>query len=296
MSLRDYIQGRRKGRDINRLERRAMQDRLLADALDGYDKVKGDHIGWIEELQKQISQRTHSKNNDLRNWSIVASFLLVIALGSYLFLRDIHLQDKYIVVQNKKPEIKLQFPLKEDTLVIANEDAGKMTFPSLKDPDQLSKFDSESESNEKFTDKNSIPEQYALNEDTDRTDLSSYSTDYQEHQLATETENKSGTDKIVSDISDSQNTQSSIIPKPVIGNNDYEKYLKSNVIIPADSNCKNVKGKVTLSFYVDENGRPVRMNVKQSLCPAADEEAIRLIQEGPDWTTGSSEVEIEVKF
>ncbi|MDR0680454.1 MAG: hypothetical protein LBG15_01185 [Dysgonamonadaceae bacterium] len=295
MSLRDYIQGRRKGRDINRLERRAMQDMLLADALDGYDKIKGDHICEIEELQKQISQRTHSKNNDLRNWGIVACLLLIIILGSYLFLKDTqYLSDEYIVVRSKEPEINLQVPPKEDIPVTANENTGKMGFSSPKETDQLPEFIPEP--NETFIDKNSIAEQYLSKEDTNRTDLTINSIDFQELQLIAKAENESQTDKTAPDISDLQKTQSPIAPEPVIGNYDYEIYLKRNVVIPADSDCKNVKGNVILSFYVNENGRPFGMNVKQSLCPTADEEAIRLIREGPDWTTGSNEVEIEVKF
>jgi hypothetical protein len=295
MSLRDYIQGRRKGRDINRLERRAMQDLLLADALDGYDKIKGDHISGIEELQKQIYQRTHSKNNDFRNWGVVAGCLLIIVLGNYFFLRDSqYLSDEYIEVRNKEPEINLQVPLKEDTLAIANENAGKMVFPSRKEPDQLSDFIPEA--NKKSIDKNSITEQYPSNEDINRTDLTIHSIDSQKFQSTMNAEDKYETDKIASDASGLQKTQSAAVPEPVVGNYDYEIYLKKNVVVPADSDCKNVKGKVTLSFRVDGNGRPFGMNVKQSLCPTADEEAIRLIKEGPDWTIGSNEVEIEVKF
>ena len=43
MKLLDYIQGLRKGKEAHRLERESMQDPFLADAMDGYSQVEGNH-------------------------------------------------------------------------------------------------------------------------------------------------------------------------------------------------------------------------------------------------------------
>jgi hypothetical protein len=260
-----------------------MQDRLLADALDGYDKVKGDHIGRIEELQKHILQRTHSKNNDFRNWGIVAGFIVMIVFVSYFFLKDAYyLSDNYIIVQNKEPEIRIQNPITQDTLSMLNKNPEEKASSSLTEPARLSKILSETDSNEELEEKNFTTDS-SLPVDTNP-DLS-ITIDENKYEL---NENEANTD--------SQEIQLSTTPEPVTGNNDYEKYLKTKLIPPVDSDCKNAKGKVVLSFYVDGNGRPFGINVKKSLCPAADEEAIRLVKEGPGWTTGENEVEIDVKF
>jgi outer membrane biosynthesis protein TonB len=87
-----------------------------------------------------------------------------------------------------------------------------------------------------------------------------------------------------------------IMPQPVIGKKEYEKYLKENKIMPKSEDCTGKKGKVNLIFSIDKNGRPANIRVKKSLCPEADREAIRLIEQGPDWTQGDKEVEIKVKF
>ena len=71
--------------------------------------------------------------------------------------------------------------------------------------------------------------------------------------------------------------QGSVIPEPVTGMKQYKKYLKKNLAYPADDACAEVKG-------------------KESLCKSLDKEAIRLIQEGPDWTYGNQSAEITVKF
>lgn len=84
-------------------------------------------------------------------------------------------------------------------------------------------------------------------------------------------------------------------PKPVIGEKAYKKYLQENLIRPQDTDgCK--KGKVIVEFYVDLSGRPVDIQVSKSLCFPFDKEAVRLVEEGPDWTNGSSRVKVEVKF
>lgn len=87
-----------------------------------------------------------------------------------------------------------------------------------------------------------------------------------------------------------------IIPEPVIGMKKYQKYLKKKLIRPTDETCNQVKGKVVLTFLVDQRGRPFGIMMKKGLCESADKEAIRLIQEGPDWTLGKKPVEITVEF
>ncbi len=87
-----------------------------------------------------------------------------------------------------------------------------------------------------------------------------------------------------------------IIPQPVTGENEYKKYLDNNVTKPIDPDCENKKGKVILEFNIDSAGRPVNIIVRKSLCDAFDKEAIRLVQNGPDWTYGSGKVNVEVNF
>ncbi|MCS2406366.1 hypothetical protein NXY31_18955 [Bacteroides salyersiae] len=42
MKLLDYIRGTRKGKEAHRLQKEAMRDPFLADAMDGYDSVGGE--------------------------------------------------------------------------------------------------------------------------------------------------------------------------------------------------------------------------------------------------------------
>mgnify|MGYP005798868803 CR=1 FL=1 len=54
MKLTDYIFGSRRGREANRLERDAMSDPFLAEALDGFDGVYGNHSDKLADLRQRI--------------------------------------------------------------------------------------------------------------------------------------------------------------------------------------------------------------------------------------------------
>lgn len=84
-------------------------------------------------------------------------------------------------------------------------------------------------------------------------------------------------------------------PLPKIGYRDFNKYLEENIKQPTDE-CADAKGRVVISFYVNPSGKPYNFKVERSICPSADKEAIRLIQEGTEWLYGNQQVRITVNF
>lgn len=87
-----------------------------------------------------------------------------------------------------------------------------------------------------------------------------------------------------------------IKPEPVAGMKEYKKYIEANIIRPENTDCDKTKGKVVLQFSVGIDGHPTDITVKKSLCKPFDDEAIRLIEEGPKWKAGNTTTEIEIKF
>jgi carboxypeptidase-like protein len=68
---------------------------------------------------------------------------------------------------------------------------------------------------------------------------------------------------------------------PATGWRQYDNYLDSNKkITTADS---TIKGKEVVSFTVNKKGDRSDFKIEQSLSPAHDAEAIRLVKEGPAW-------------
>jgi hypothetical protein len=72
------------------------------------------------------------------------------------------------------------------------------------------------------------------------------------------------------------------VPVPQIGMEAYEKYLKEAMIPPKKEECANPQGIVEVEFTL-KTGKPTGFLIKQSLCDAADKEAIRLIENGSQW-------------
>lgn len=94
----------------------------------------------------------------------------------------------------------------------------------------------------------------------------------------------------------SKNKVAEIKPEPIGGMKEYKKYIEQNLVRPSDPSCQKIKGKVVLQFSVNTSGHPQNITVKKSLCPSLDQEAIRLLKDGPKWKAGNTTAEIEVKF
>ena len=100
MRLSDYIQGLRKGKEAHRLEKESMKDPFLADAIDGYNQVEGNHEQRIEQLRIQISARSTKKRNTYAIiWSVAACLVIGFGISSYfLFLKETPEPDRKSVV------------------------------------------------------------------------------------------------------------------------------------------------------------------------------------------------------
>ncbi|MFD2512362.1 carboxypeptidase-like regulatory domain-containing protein [Pontibacter locisalis] len=86
---------------------------------------------------------------------------------------------------------------------------------------------------------------------------------------------------------------------PLTGDKNYKVYLKEN--IRYTSNIQ--KGRVILHATVSPTGNLQNLKVSKSLCPSCDQEALRLVREGPSWKAATKDgkpvaqkVKIVVRF
>jgi hypothetical protein len=64
----------------------------------------------------------------------------------------------------------------------------------------------------------------------------------------------------------------------------FDDYIARNIRVPDELKSKQpYAGEVELTFDIDKNGEPVNITVTRSLCEKCDQEAIRLLKEGPKW-------------
>lgn len=73
------------------------------------------------------------------------------------------------------------------------------------------------------------------------------------------------------------------LAEPKGGRNAFSKYVEKKLIYPEQALKNEVEGRVTIQFTVDEEGRLGNFKVINSLGFGCDDEAIRLIREGPAW-------------
>ena len=419
MKLLDYIRGLRKGKEAHRLEKESMQDPFLADAMDGYNQVEGNHEQRIEKLRMQVSAHSAKKKNTYAiTWSIAACLIIGFGISSYfLFLKksmtdEVFIAEESVSTKLAEPaapptpaipatptvpatpqkEIALattkvktdSTPISEITArqadkkdMIAKIQATSQpqqgvpvaTVPVMEEVSEetaalqevvatMDTFESESDKKMKLakvatilpqknmikgrvTDEKGEPligasvtykgtnigtitnmnGEFSLVKKDDKKRLTAEYIGYDPVEIRVDTsrtmliamnENKQALNEVVvvgygakknkksttlgSVVKVEEQAEKEITPQPVIGKRSYQKYLKENLVRPADEKCAQVKGKVVLTFLVNKEGRPFYIKVKESLCESADKEAIRLIQEGPDWIYGNKLAEVTVKF
>ena len=107
MNLLHYIKGLKRGKEAHLTELEALKDVFLSEALDGYDAIDDNHLKRIARLQKQVRRNIRNKNKTVaakpvlkqvstspkinipwKKWSVVAVFLLCLALGSYYLVKN----------------------------------------------------------------------------------------------------------------------------------------------------------------------------------------------------------------
>ena len=418
MKLLDYIRGLRKGKEAHRLEKESMQDPFLADAMDGYNQVEGNHEQRIEKLRMQVSAHSAKKKNTYAiTWSIAACLIIGFGISSYfLFLKksmtdEVFIAEESVSIKLAKPaapptpaipatptvpatpqkEIALattkvktdSTPISEITARQADkkdmiakiqttsqpQGAPVAAVPMMEEVSEetaalqevvatIDTFESESDKKMKMakvatilpqnnmikgivTDKKGEPligasvaykgtnigtitnmnGEFSLVKKDGKKQLTAQFIGYDPVEIRVDTsrtmliamnENQQALNEVVvvgygakkkkksvtagTVVKGDEQANKDITPQPVIGKRNYQKYLKENLVHPTDEKCAQVKGKVILTFLVNKEGRPFYIKVKESLCESADKEAIRLIQEGPDWVYGNKLVEVTVKF
>ena len=110
MKLLDYIRGLRKGKEAHRLEKESMKHPFLADAMDGYSQVEGNHEERIEKLRMQISAHTakhtnfsKGKNSYAITWSIAACLVIGIGISTYFLFLKKSMTDNVFIAKEDIP-------------------------------------------------------------------------------------------------------------------------------------------------------------------------------------------------
>ena len=247
-----------------------------------------------EEREKLSQEQTGKRFHSMQKWSIIAAILLIIGLSVFFFLsgkvnvggETTILEDHADSIISKYTKDSLQYI--RGSLLLAeqipdNAPDTKLVVPIEKSQPAVPREETmEYEENQNViqNEEDAFEElYYTLSNNEIQTFLSD---DYKPEE-AERTINTANLDL-------------NQIPKPAKGNKEYNDYIEKNRNQLANADCENQHGKVILLFNVNKQGRPIDIVILRSLCPTADREAIRLLQDGPDWTVGNPIARLEITF
>ncbi len=305
MNLIKYIKGQRKGKDAHRLERTAMQDAFLSDALDGFDMVEGNHAERIRGMRRRLMHHSsHRRSRKNVQMAVALTLLICMVMGGYFLMnrknKDVVAQGEFSIERSEKETISGEY---EELL---SEDAEEVIPLVTVDSSLIVQEDISSR--EHFSENSSDEEPFEMQVEAEE-ELQEDVLFLKKDTVVTvqQAMKKKKNARILNDslsLSDDLQmpTRDSVDlsgkdPEPVIGMQAYKSYLKKSVIRPMTGKCAKKKGKVLVSFKISADGRPVNMKVVKSLCFDQDREALRLVQDGPKWIGSTDKaVVVEVFF
>ncbi len=94
------------------------------------------------------------------------------------------------------------------------------------------------------------------------------------------------TEVVTLDI-DKEEASNYLAPVPEKGRKVYNRYLKRSLKYPAAATENNIEGEVVLVLTINTFGSITNIDVVQSLGFGCDEEAMRLVRDGPKWIAAS---------
>lgn len=377
-----YLRGEMTAQEMHALEREALNDPFLSDALEGAQNTTADHFLFdLKELQSSVSNRAGKRKPkmiSMWNWSIgiAAGLLLVAVSGIYLIGK----------LSGKRPALSENFE-NVDPSAFGNAgvyDTIEIVMPrvrpavaSLPEPARIARVRSgvrrqaEREVEANLTDPATIQIQREAEESVTNNTSSGYLSFNPKVIKGTVTSSEDGsglpgvnvvvkgtnigtiTDaegkyeitlhqpdqklefsfigvkSIEAETRNKTNVNVSLTPdyeslsevvvtgkeirqeedktfnlaEPQGGKDAYTKYLQQKLVYPEQALKNEVEGRVTIQFTVDNNGNLSNFKVLNSLGFGCDDEAIRLIREGPAWSPSkkndkavTEEVKVGLKF
>lgn len=378
-----YLRGDLSASEMHALEREALNDPFLADALEGAEQAHAKDFSFdVNELRLSIANRagkSKPKTLSLWNWSIgIAATLLLVAVSGIYIIRN--LADRSAMIAENAPEVEwaqfgksaydtldivmprirrtvLHQPVRQiqrvrargfvrqaereveanltdpSTIEVAREEvvSEQSTNPSgatlSLNPRTLKGIVTSSEDGSPLPGVNVVVKGTNIGTITDAEGKYEIVLNQPDQKLefnfigvksvVAETRNKSQvnvsltpdyeslSEIVVSGaaVKEQQHPSTFNLAEPEGGRDAYSKYLSQKLVYPEQALANEVEGKVTIRFTVDLNGHVGDFKVLNSLGYGCDDEAIRLIREGPAWAPSkkndkpvAEEVTVGLKF
>ena len=293
MPLKDYIQGKKRGKEANRLEREALSDPFLQEALDGFDSVVGDHVQVIDRLEKRFSKTAVAPQKNKKvfiYWSIAASVLLLIGFSTVLFLERSKLLNPpeiaFLELQKSESEILVDSPVfleesSQEPLI-----AAKTTPKSISAPTR---------SSTPLVVEENIPSEKMIIVEADYLAYLPEAPVEMENEVAAveyDMQKESAKTSSVTRVSEAKISKNDSIQSP-FGEKEFQIYCQQKT----DKNiCNGESATVKVSFFIDEMGKPSKIEYKRYSCEEVKEAMENLLASSPAWTKRNRKVTMTIRW
>ncbi|HLO80093.1 MAG TPA: energy transducer TonB [Chitinophagaceae bacterium] len=313
--IQRYIQGKMNPEEMHALEKAALEDPFLADAIEGIREMQPDLDADLAELTTRLSERTKQKTVKVNRFTVIAAAALVISisLAAWLFFRE-----------SDTPQIaKL-----EETQAIVTPDSGSAaSASSVETSADSAASEGQAPAATKISPEPSIaaapkktdsktgsktaptPAATSTNPTAALADLELNKSEapMAKKTMAAPVKDQKEAEITMASKEVSKAQAKSTTPvrfetlemaqtaEPVTGWSAFAKYIASNMQRPTGASA-GIHGTVPMTFVVSPDGSISDVRVEKSLHPEYDKEAVRLLQGGPKWKAKNSENPVRAKY
>ncbi|NUQ23940.1 MAG: TonB family protein [Saprospiraceae bacterium] len=309
--LRRWISGEARLADERRLDQAAGEDPFLGDALKGYhSRADADHTAALQRMHERYNQKRRSKPVVLylrRYAAIAATIALAVILWQVL---DRQIDPAPATLSESKPAPALEPPTTPDQHETIAQTEKTTATPQLPSPIKPSQHIPDKEivappiePRDKVV--ADVPEFAAEGEEAriEAPPTADLALQEQEKDLAKEDIQEAKPTQNNDDAPQKQATTQAFqsnraaakkkeaapgaaAPKaaePEGGFDKMKKYVQKNLRYPAEAKAKGISGDVTVRFLISADGSPSQLEVVSGIGYGCDDEAKRLLREGPKW-------------
>jgi hypothetical protein len=281
--LEDYLDGKLDARSMHMVEKHALEDPFVAEALAGLSASPKRSLQSISLLQKQLQDRvaaqaTHKKKSVV-TWQrlsiAAAAAVMFISVSIVFWMKNNAAREQMAKQQPKKVDVVIA--PKESQVATARPEKTIETTPpaaaSVKADKEMDKAIAAAKTNA-----------YAVVADKKKEEKPEMASMARKMAAPVPAAAMAARSKIAE-----------AAPQPKDGYESYRTYLEKNKRLTGNEENPFV----LLTFTVDQHGKPGAFKILSHSAQSYVEEAIRLVKEGPDWVLpdqGTNEVTLQIEF
>jgi outer membrane biosynthesis protein TonB len=310
--IQRYISGKMSAVEMHAIEKAALEDPFLADAIEGIREMQPNLNTDLMELKNKMSEKTEQRSVKVSWLAILAAAAIIISLsfGGWLFFRD-----------NDTPQIaKLEETAPTPSSVETNQDTAASTTAITAPADASASQAVPAE--EPLSTRKSAPapaknaaESAPAKEEkpvaaakapttAPPPTLTKTDPTTAKKSMAAASKTEAGQQLTVT-TKDAAAPQAQTGPdlvlemaknvEPANGWSAFAKYVAANMQRPTGESA-GLHGKVPMSFIVAPDGSISNIKVEKSLHPDYDKEAVRLLTNGPKWKASNADKPVRAVY